>query len=84
MTHDFEIEFEHDCNIYTSKGHVETWVEEVIGTEYNGQYEVLYTGGISHIELDELILLTEDGGADVMNDKDIKDIAKEVISDKYN
>lgn len=84
MRHNFEIEFEHDLNTYLTIGYVEIWSENVIGTTFGDETEMLVATGISHIEIDELILLTDDGGADVMNQKEIKDIAIEVISDKYN
>ncbi len=84
MRHKFEIEFEYDLNTYLTRGYVDIWSENVIGTTFGDETEILVDTGISHIEIDELILITDDGGADVMNQKEIKDIAIEIISDKYN
>ena len=90
MTHDFEIEFEHDLNTYYASGSIEFSITESWGGNYEGyDYERLFNSEIESINLDELYYIDEDVNDAVQvlglyEYKEVEKIALEVISDKYN
>ena len=84
MTHDFEIEFEHDKKTYITTGQVDIWSENVIGTTFGEETEILVDTGISHIEIDSIDMVDHGDYQCMLNDKEIKEVAIEAISDRYN
>lgn len=74
-----ELEFEYNNKIYYCDGYAYVTTSDIIGTEYEGQYEIIHESVISHIEVDRIDIINDDGPIDVTNDSEIIEIAKEEI-----
>ena len=72
-------EFEHEEKVYYCDGFADIISNDIIGTEYEGQYEIINDSYISHIEVDKVDVIIEGDSFDVTNDMEIIDVAKDEI-----
>ena len=77
-----ELEFEYDMKTYYCDGYADIWHENVIGTQYDGECEVLIETGITHIEIEKIDVVIDGVASDVTNDSEVVEVAKEVVTDK--
>lgn len=89
MTHNFEIEFEHDLKMYYATGTVDSLMTESIGGSYEGYDFERVCEVNTGINIDELYYIDENinDAVQVLGQykyKEVEKIAIEVISDKYN
>lgn len=83
-----DIEFEHDLKTFFTKGYVDFRITESVGGSYEGyDYEQLCESEITDIYL-EHIYYVDDNTGDVVevlgSNKEVEEIAREVIEDMYN
>lgn len=72
-------EFEHEKRVYYCDGYVDITKNNIIGTEYEGQYEAIKESYISHIEVDKVDVVIDGDTFDVTDGKEIIEMAKEEI-----
>ncbi len=89
MRHEFEIEFEHDLKTYYATGTVNSLITESIGGSYEGYDFERVCDVKTAININELYYIDEDidDAVQVLGQykyKEVENIAREVISDKYN
>lgn len=74
-----ELEFEYNNKIYYCDGYADMSESDIIGTEHEGQYEIINESAVSHIEVDKIDVIIDGEPIDVTNDSEIIEIAKEEI-----
>ena len=74
-----ELEFEYNNKIYYCDGYADMSESDIIGTEHEGQYEIINESVINHIEVDKIDVIIDGEPIDVTNDSEIIEIAKEEI-----
>lgn len=74
-----ELEFEYNNKIYYCDGYAYVTTSDIIGTEHEGQYEIINESSVSHIEFDKIDVIIDGEPIRVTNDSEIIEIAKEEI-----
>lgn len=73
------LEIEYNNKIYYCDGYADITESDIIGTEYEGQYEIIHESVINHIEVDKIDVIIDGEPIDATNDSEIIEIAREEI-----